>query len=118
LRQEAWLAGTPEGFSAPRRDWIARHKGEARLAEYRVEPGPLEWLIDMMHDAGSVAVEMGGMGAAYRGLNWSEIVAWITGAELQDVGPFWRRQVMRLSAALASEMNRASEADAPYEPST
>ena len=86
------------------------------MAQYHVEPGPLGWLIDLMHDAGSVGLEAGGMGAFYRGLNWSEIVAWVEGAQMQDVGPFWRRQIMRLSAAMADTMNRASEMDAPYEP--
>jgi len=115
LRQEAWLGAVPKDFTLPRREWIARHKGEARLAEYNVQVGPLKWLVDLMHDAGSVGVEFG-MGAAYRGLNWSEIVAWVEGAQMQDVAPFWRRQIMRLSAVYADEMNMASEGEAPYEP--
>lgn len=120
MRQEAWLEATPKDFSCSRRAWIARHKGQGRADEYRVDPGPFGWLIDLMHDAGGVAVEVGGMGAFYRGLGWPEIVAWVEGAQMQDVSPFWRRQIMRLSSALATEMNRAGEADAqaPYEPST
>jgi len=72
----------------------------------------------MMHDAGGVVAEVGGMGAFYRGLGWPEIVAWVEGAQMQDVSPFWRRQIMRLSDAMAAAMNKASEAEtpAPYEP--
>lgn len=99
-----------------RRDWIARHKGEDRAAAYEVDPGPLRWLVDMVHDAGGVGVITGGMGAVYRGLDWSEIVAWIEGAQLHDVRPFWRREVMRLSAVMAQAMNEAPKAEAPYQP--
>lgn len=118
MRQEAWLGATPNDFSLSRREWIARHKGEARVREYEVAPGPLAWLVDLLRDAGTVGVELGGMGVVYRGLNWSEIVAWVEGAQMQEVSPFWRRQIMRLSEVTAAEMNRASESEAPYEPST
>lgn len=72
----------------------------------------------MLEDAGSVGVESTGMGTAYRGLSWLEIMAWVEGAGLQDLSPFWRRQVRALSGILASSMNAATEtqARAPYEP--
>ncbi|MDG4650117.1 hypothetical protein P6F26_16840 [Roseibacterium sp. SDUM158017] len=88
------------------------------MAEYRVDPGPLEWLIELLHDAGPVGIDIGGFGVVYRGLTWVEIVAWVEGGEMHDVSPFWRRQIMRMSDAMAAAMNRASEPETapPFQP--
>jgi len=72
----------------------------------------------MLYDAGAVSVDVGGMGAFYRGLSWVEIMAWVEGAGMQSVIPHWRRLIRNLSAEMAAEMNRSKEADAlaPYQP--
>lgn len=71
-----------------------------------------------MHDAGGVGLIVTGMGATYRALGWAEIVAWLDGADMREVRPFWRREIMRLSGVLAAAMNKAqaTEAEAPYQP--
>ena len=46
-------------------------------------------------------------------LGWAEIAAWVDGSGQTDVDPFWRRQVMRLSAEYVYSANAASTLDAP-----
>lgn len=102
----------------PRRQWIERHKGKDRAAEYDVEPGPLSWLVEMMFDAGGVVIASVGMSAKNCGLGWQEIVAWVEGAQMYDVRPFWRREMIRLSRVYAKALNETgeAEAEAPYQP--
>lgn len=52
-------------------------------------------------------------GADLAPLGWAEIAAWVDGAGLADLDPFWRRQVMRLSAEYVSSANVATALDAP-----
>ena len=118
LRQMAWLRAQPEKFPLPRREWIARFKGEERAAQYDVDPGPLSWLVEMLYDAGGVTIASAGMSAAHRGLGWPEIVAWVEGAQMHDVRPFWRREIMALSRVFAKALDEMAdaEAEAPYQP--
>lgn len=114
----AWLASAPKEMRTSRRAWIARHMGEERTAEFDVEPGPLGWLIELWQDAGSCRVEMGPEGGVLLGLGWPEIMAWVEGAGEHDLAPLFRRGIMRLSAAYASEAMAAREVGhpAPYDP--
>jgi len=83
-----------------------------------VDPGPLSWLLDMLHDAGTCRREFTMSGVVFSGLGWPEIVAWIEGAGQHDVSPFWRRAIMQLSRAFADQLNAAQAlaCDAPFDP--
>ena len=112
------MSAVPEGWKAPRRDWIARHKGLERVAAYRVEPGPLAFVIDLLDEAGGVNAVATPSGIAYRGLTWADIWAWVQAGGREDVHVCWRHEIVRLSSHLAGAMNTASQAEspAPYQP--
>ncbi|KAF0675069.1 hypothetical protein PMES_02590 [Profundibacterium mesophilum KAUST100406-0324] len=100
-----------------RREWLQRYAPE-RADAYEVDAGPLRWLVDLMHDAGPVIREHTMAGTRVRGLRWVEIAAWIEGAGMQDLRPFWRRQVKALSAHYAEQIEASSaiECQPPYQP--
>lgn len=83
-----------------------------------MDAGPLDWLVDLMHDAGACRREITMSGALYSGLGWPEIVAWIEGSQQQDIPPRFRRDVMILSERYASQVNAAQElaCEAPFDP--
>ena len=101
-----------------RRQFISRHFGAQRAAEFDVSPGPLAWLVDLWQDAGVVKVQMGPMGGQLVGLGWPEMVAWLDGADEHDLAPIFRRAIMQLSAAYASTAMAAQqiECEVPYDP--
>ena len=58
-------------------------------------------------------------GAIAGALQWPDIVAWIEGGGMHHIEPYWRREVMRLSAAYAAEFNAAHaslECPVPFQP--
>lgn len=98
--------------------WLARHYGEAKAEAFHVDPGPLEWLVDLWRDAGMVRVEIGMSGGVLMGLGWPEIVAWLDGAQEHDLAPVFRRGIMALSDAYArtAMAAREIECEAPFDP--
>lgn len=114
----AWLQSAPKEMPDGRRAFLSRFLGEDRAREFEVEPGPLMWLIELWADAGHVRVEAGPMGLQLLGLGWTEIMAWITGAQEESLAPLYRRGIMQLSAAYAAESMAAREVEspAPYDP--
>lgn len=101
-----------------RRAWITRFLGPEKAAEFDVDPGPLTWLLSLWADAGAVRQEIGPLGAVLLPLGWSEIMAWVEGAGEQDLSPTFRRGIIALSAAYASEAMAAREieSEAPFDP--
>lgn len=86
--------------------------------QYIVDPGPLSWLVDLALDAGlpKIAYTMNGSHAV--GLDWSDIVAWIEGADMQELHGGWRRDIILLSRAYANMSNAAMDfaCQVPFEP--
>lgn len=105
-------------MALPRGQHIAKWKGVERLALYKVDPYPLGWLLDLLHDACTIRVETDMSGGRYVGLGWREIHYWIEGSGQHDVQPRFRRDILRLSAAYAGMANAAQEmaCEAPYKP--
>lgn len=108
----------PERLGVPRLQWLARNKGEERALQYIVSAGPLDWLVDMLMDAGGCKREATPNGERFAPLGWAEIAAWIAGSEQHHISPIWRREVMTLSAHYAAQLERSFElaCPAPYEP--
>jgi hypothetical protein len=101
-----------------RREWIRRHRGEDRLERYYVDPGPLEWLVDMLYDVGAVRLVSVGMSATHSAVSWEQIYYWVEAAGMQDLPVFWRRKIVELSEVVAESLNKYSEegAQVPYQP--
>ena len=119
VRQFAWLQSRPEKMPEGRRAKIEQWHGPERAAAYDVPPGPLEWLVDLWHDAGQARVEVGAMGGLLLPLDWRDIAAWVEGAGEHDLSPTFRRAIIQLSAAYAEASMAAQElaCPAPYDPS-
>ncbi len=103
-----------------RREFIEMHLGPERLADYEVPPGPLAWLLDLLDDAGTCRIEIGGMGGReLLALGWREIRDWVEGAGEHSLSPTFRRALILLSAAHASTAMGAVELEyaAPFDPS-
>ena len=85
--------------------------------EYEVDPGPLDWLLELLHEAGSVRQEATMNGMEYLPLSWRELYYWsqCTG---QDLNPFWMRELMKLSGILAKQITDSFqiECQAPFDP--
>lgn len=94
------------------------NKGEARLAEYIVPAGKLDWLVDLLMDAGGFKRVHTAEGLRFEPLGWSEIAAWVTGADQHGVHPIWRREIIRLSEHYAAQIEASFDlaCPAPYEP--
>lgn len=118
MRQEAWLSADIEEFGGTRLQWLKKRKGDDGLASFRVDPGPLKWLIDMLADAGGFRTIPGFGGTSNLPLAWADICSWVEGACMQDVSVFWRREIMRLSKELVSQMSASARTDcpAPFDP--
>lgn len=114
------MSSSPEGMKPTRRDWICEQPllGPERAAAFEVSPGPLEWLVDLWHDAGQARVAMGPTGGVLLPLGWPEIHAWVEGAGEHDLSPTFRRAIILMSNAYAEVVNGANERSfkAPYEP--
>jgi hypothetical protein len=84
---------------------------------FRVDPGPLEWMIDMLHDAGLMRRDVGAMGMVCTGIGWREINDWTQGTR-QDISPTWLRGMIWLSGEVASQVERSRElaCPAPFDP--
>lgn len=89
-----------------------------RADAYRVDAGSLEWLVDLAEDAGMPKREFTTEGQVFVGLDWSDIAAWVDGAQQQDVSPAWRRDIMLLSEVYASEAMNAEDfaSEVPWQP--
>jgi len=74
--------------------------------------------VDLAQDAGlpKLAYTMSGSHAV--GLDWADIVAWIEGAQIDDLHSGWRRDIMVLSRAHANTSNAAMDfaCQVPFEP--
>lgn len=83
-----------------------------------MDPGPLEWLVELWRDAGQVRVEFGMGGGVLLGLDWPHLTAWLQGADEWDLAPLYRRGILALSAAYAAQANasREMECEAPFDP--
>lgn len=101
-----------------RREFIRNFFGQEKAAAFETEPGPLGWLVELWQDSGQCRVEVGMSGVVLLGLGWPEIAAWIEGAGEHDLAPVFRRGVMALSAAYASQAmaSREVECEAPWDP--
>jgi hypothetical protein len=89
------------------------------LRAFRLDPGPLSWLIDLVFDAGPARVEYTMDGAVLRGLGWREIADWVEGSNSHHIGPQWRREIMHLSHAFAVKAQasqRKFDESVPYDP--
>lgn len=115
----AWLTSSPKEMGETRRGWIARHLGKEKAESFDVEPGPLEWLLDLWGDAGQCRVEYTMDGTHLVGLRWPDIVAWIEGAGEHDLAPIYRRAIIDISTAYAQEAMAARDigCEAPFDPS-
>jgi len=119
LQQDAWLSSSPDELKGKTRfQFIAKAHGDTRAQDYLVDPGPLEWLVDLARDAGLPKLVYTMNGSHAVGLDWADIVAWIDGAEMSDLHGGWRRDIMMLSRAHANTANAAREfaCQCPFEP--
>lgn len=114
----AWLASVPKEMGRPRGEWIARHLGKEQAQRFHVKPGPLEWLVDLLFDAGAYRQEVGMDGLQYLPLGWFDLKNWseMTGTKLS---PTFYRGLIRLSATLVNQIVASRETDcpAPFDPS-
>lgn len=85
---------------------IKKYKGEDRLAEYYIDPGPLGFLVDMLGDAGAVTSD--GM-SGLRGLTWRELYYWAELTGNRDLGAHWFREILRLSRTYAAALSASNE---------
>ncbi len=96
---------------------MKRHLGADKADSFRVDPGPLGWMVDMLHDAGLMRRDVSAMGMAYSGIGWREINDWMT-CTRQDISPTWLRGIIWLSAEVATQVEASRElsCNVPFDP--
>ena len=82
-----------------------------------VSAGQLAWLVDLVHEAGSVRQEITMEGAVFQPLRWQELSAWLqcTGEQYSQK---WLRDIMRLSSSYATQLNASKDfaCEVPFDP--
>lgn len=83
-----------------------------------MKAGHLEWLVDILHDAGTFEVAYTLEGSHPIGLTWQSIQAWSSLTDTKLTKGWWSvlRQMSAAYAETLSSANKAYEFEAPFDP--
>ena len=110
----AWLDAVPDS-PVGKSTKLSRRKliGPAESKVITPPIGPLAYILDAMMKIGLIEETAGPTGVFYRGLRWSEIVAWPGSRRLL---PVELQAVKNASDAYAAMLNKAPNVEQPWEP--
>lgn len=87
-------------------------RGPDVFRKYNADAGPLDWLVELLWDAGGARQEFTANGNEYMSLTWRELHYWQASTR-KDVSPAVQRDIIELSGHYVDQIARSRDLKCP-----